>query len=186
MKCIDCTREARPNRSKCVSCAEHANARMRKIHVKRRAAGLCSCGRASREGRMTCTVCAGRGAGQGNQTQRRRRQAGLCVRCKQPAGKSLCEGCTKEEAEYRRNLRHEVLMAYGGRCACCGEKNEKFLTLDHVNNDGAEQRRKRGYRGGSQLMLALRRQNYPADIQVLCWNCNSGRGYNGGICPHKE
>ena len=32
----------------------------------------------------------------------------------------------------------------------------------------------------------IKRNNYPDGFQVLCWNCNSGKGANGGICPHER
>src|SRR5262252_4538483 len=37
--------------------------------------------------------------------------------------------------------RLEMIAAYGGECACCGETEPVFLTLDHVNGDGAAHRR---------------------------------------------
>lgn len=81
-------------------------------------------------------------------------------------------------------LRHEAILAYGGyRCACCGEEEPLFLTLDHVNNDGSKQRRRFG--SGSRFYLRLRRNGYPPGCQVLCYNCNCGRHRNGGVCPHK-
>ena len=81
-------------------------------------------------------------------------------------------------------------MAYGGyKCACCGEMEPKFLTLDHVFNNGAEHRRSLGYtkgngRGGN-LVTWLKKHRYPAGFQVLCMNCNFGKHTNKGICPHK-
>jgi hypothetical protein len=93
--------------------------------------------------------------------------------------------------EHWRRLRHEAIMAYGGyKCACCGETQPKFLTIDHVFNDGAKHRRSLGYvigngKGGN-LVAWLKRHAYPAGFQVLCWNCNSGKAMNGGICPHKS
>ena len=59
------------------------------------------------------------------------------------------------------------------RCVCCHETFETFLTLDHVNNDGAEDRKKRG--SGSKLYNYLNKKNYPVGFQVLCFNCNFGR-----------
>jgi hypothetical protein len=51
-------------------------------------------------------------------------------------------------ARWRRKfygaLRAELIAAYGGRCACCGESESIFLDLDHVNNDGKEDRQRRG------------------------------------------
>lgn len=82
----------------------------------------------------------------------------------------------------RQKLFSEVVMHYGGKCSCCGESNMKFLTIDHINNDGAEHKRKIG-RGVHRW---LKKNNYPEGFQTLCWNCNCGRARNGGICPHKE
>jgi hypothetical protein len=51
-------------------------------------------------------------------------------------------------ARYQRN-HQTVLAAYGGKCVCCGEAEEAFLTLDHVNNDGKQHRAELGCSGGS-------------------------------------
>jgi len=74
---------------------------------------------------------------------------------------------------------------YGGSCACCGESNIVFLTIDHVNNDGAK-RRRLGEPGGGLLYKKLRRQKtLDPTLQVLCWNCNMGKRMMGG-CPHQD
>ena len=39
----------------------------------------------------------------------------------------------------RDKLRALVIEHYGDRCSCCGESEIKFLAIDHINNDGAEQ-----------------------------------------------
>jgi hypothetical protein len=84
-------------------------------------------------------------------------------------------------------LRHQAIMAYGGyRCACCGEGEPMFLTLDHVNNDGARDRRRFGTLSSIPILLRLRRRGYPPGMQVLCSNCNHGRHRNGGTCPHRK
>lgn len=85
-------------------------------------------------------------------------------------------------------LRQETMNHYGGAiCACCGENDLRFLTIDHINNDGAIIRKRFGNRcGGTYTYELLRRLNWPDGIQVLCWNCNCGRAMNNGVCPHKE
>lgn len=87
----------------------------------------------------------------------------------------------------RIRLRTQVIQAYGGKCACCGEVNEIFLAIDHINNDGAaERKRLYGRQAGSsstRFYRLLRRQQYPNGYQVLCWNCNWAK-HRGG-CPHK-
>jgi hypothetical protein len=88
----------------------------------------------------------------------------------------------------RAKAKHEAFMRYGGyKCACCGETELKFLTLDHVNNDGY-MRKKYGKepRGAAQLYGWLRKMGYPDGFQILCMNCNFGKARNGGICPHKK
>ncbi len=76
-------------------------------------------------------------------------------------------------------------MAYGGyRCACCGETEPTFLTIDHLNNGGTRHRRRVG--NGCAMLGWLRRRGYPRGFQVLCSNCNHGRYRNGGDCAHKR
>ncbi|MCK5612109.1 hypothetical protein KAR91_60115, partial [Candidatus Pacearchaeota archaeon] len=59
-----------------------------------------------------------------------------------------------------------------------------FMELDHINNDGAKDRKVNGY--GVKLMCRLKKRNWPKDkYQLLCSNCNQGKERNGGICPHK-
>jgi hypothetical protein len=79
-------------------------------------------------------------------------------------------------------MRRMVMEAYGGPvCSCCGETIYEFLTIDHINNDGAEHRRAIG----QHLYRWLIENDYPSGFQVLCMNCNYGKQRNGGVCPHK-
>lgn len=92
---------------------------------------------------------------------------------------------------HNQKIRMEVYLAYGGAfCACCGEKEISFLTLDHIHNDGAEWRRSifrtnKG-RGGISTYEWCKRNGYPPIFQVLCWNCQQGKRFSGGICPHQR
>lgn len=85
-------------------------------------------------------------------------------------------------------LREQVFSAYGGHlCACCGETELLFLTIDHVENDGARMRADRTHgRGGTQFYQWLRINKFPKGFQVLCMNCNIGKHRNGGACPHQS
>jgi len=101
-------------------------------------------------------------------------------------------------------LKAKFLMMYGYFCACCGEPNPKFLTLDHVNQDGVRAREQIGFhtvkRDGKESppiphiiyprpYQALRDaiQEYRPDrFQILCYNCNCARAHNDGVCPHKD
>ena len=87
--------------------------------------------------------------------------------------------------EYYQKLKREAFEAYGGPiCACCGEKEYLFLSIDHVNNDGNLHRRSLQRRGVRYHQL--KRAGWPNNppLQVLCMNCNWGKDKNGGICPH--
>ncbi len=82
-------------------------------------------------------------------------------------------------------LRDIVYSNYGGKCACCGESNPLFLTVDHVENNGNAMRKVHGV-ASSGLYRWIIKKCYPKDFQVLCMNCNFAKARNGGICPHKE
>jgi hypothetical protein len=90
-----------------------------------------------------------------------------------------------------RNLRIKdaVFGAYGGyRCACCGETERAFLTIDHIENDGATWRRETfgsRFATGWQTYRWLMKHAYPSGYQVLCMNCNFGKRMNHGVCPHQ-
>lgn len=111
------------------------------------------------------------------------------ARNKQNPAKMIAE--RKRGREYWQQLRHEVIMAYGGYvCTCCGETEPMFLSIDHVNNDGAKHRRaigefkSNGKGAGSRTLKWLKDNGYPRGFQVLCMNCNCGKQRNKGFCPH--
>lgn len=86
--------------------------------------------------------------------------------------------------EWTAKIRDEVYQAYGGAiCACCGETEPKFLTIDHINNDGHIHRRENRW-AATGLYRYLRANNFPPGYQVLCYNCNLGKARNKGVCPH--
>ncbi len=75
-----------------------------------------------------------------------------------------------------REIKREVLGHYSPelKCASCGYTNIRALTLDHINNDGAKQRRelkKLGVSSGSGFYRWVKKNGYPSDLQVLCMNC---------------
>jgi len=89
----------------------------------------------------------------------------------------------------KQQIKDAVFAAYGGYvCACCGETEPKFLSLDHIANNGAQWRKETL---GSRLATGWRtyhhllKQQFPAGYQVLCMNCNFGKRMNGGVCPHQ-
>ena len=83
---------------------------------------------------------------------------------------------------YRDKNRELVFNHYGKKCACCGESNLKFLSIDHINGEGTIHRKKIH----RQINIWLVRNNYPKGFQVLCFNCNWGKYNNKGVCPHTD
>ncbi|MDG7000391.1 MAG: hypothetical protein JRN15_14945, partial [Nitrososphaerota archaeon] len=77
--------------------------------------------------------------------------------------------------------RRTIIEHYGAMCVCCGQSEYGFLTIDHVSNNGAEQR-KSGLRA-ENLFRYIVENNFPDDYQVLCYNCNCAKGALGK-CPH--
>lgn len=98
-----------------------------------------------------------------------------------------------KQREYRTQLKNQVLDHYGRVCRCCGETEELFLTLGHLNGDGAAHRKSLGLSGpggrkgsgsGAALWRDVIRRGFPDDFGIECINCNMGAFRNGGVCPH--
>lgn len=88
----------------------------------------------------------------------------------------------KVSARWVEDLKFEVLSHYGV-CYCCGESRIEFLTIDHINGDGAVHRKEInmiGYR----FYVWLRNNNYPEEFRTACANCNMATRFNK-VCPHK-
>jgi len=80
----------------------------------------------------------------------------------------------------RRTMRGQIMERLGGACRCCGETTPVFLTIDHVQNDGAKVRKMRRH----LVYKIILDEGCPADrYQILCWNCNAAKGMLGR-CPH--
>lgn len=150
------------------------------------AAGLCRCGRVRIEGRKSCEICTLTKRSASRERNRRLRQLGMCPTCGGPRdGRWVrCVRCTTEHANLSRRIKAAAIAAYGGKCRCCGETEQAFLTIDHTNNDG-NQHRKMTPCGGDKIYRWLKKNDYPKDgFALMCFNCNLGRRVNGGICPH--
>lgn len=84
---------------------------------------------------------------------------------------------------WKRKIREEMIAAYGGKCSCCGETRYEFLTLEHKNGGGYQDRRTSS---GISILRRLRDQGWPKDgYTILCWNCNASKGVYG-YCPHEK
>ena len=81
----------------------------------------------------------------------------------------------RETPKQRLANKIDCLTHYGGgRLACvfCGETDLDCLSLDHINNDGAQDRKKRKEKGQSpSIYKNLIWEAYPIGYQTLCMNC---------------
>lgn len=79
----------------------------------------------------------------------------------------------------RARCKELVFDHYGRACTCCGESEPVFLVIDHINEDGAEHRKRIQ---ASRFYQWLVRQGFPEEFQTLCHNCNFAKSRGG--CPH--
>lgn len=81
-------------------------------------------------------------------------------------------------AEVARNKRNytitkaKVMEKYGGACIACGSVSIHELCIDHINDDGNEERRQLDGIRGQQFYCKLLRDPKRSDLQVLCFNHN--------------
>lgn len=93
------------------------------------------------------------------------------------------ERCTRNKRSFY--LKKTILNHYGNFCACCGETEMDFLSVDHINNNAKEHATASGKRySGHRLYATLIKLGYPSGIQILCFNCNPSKGHKG-TCAHK-
>ena len=88
--------------------------------------------------------------------------------------------------DYRHSVKTQVFDHYGRTCRCCGETEPLFLDIDHMDNDGAKHRKAHKLTAGTQFYVWLIRNNFPANFQTLCSNCNRAKYRNNGVCPHQN
>lgn len=74
----------------------------------------------------------------------------------------------------RRALKVDALHRYGQACTRCGFSDIRALQIDHVDNNGAEERTALGGKNfsGHTFYRWLKKQGWPDGYQTLCANCN--------------
>lgn len=92
--------------------------------------------------------------------------------------------------KYSKSVKHSVFDHYSHgtfACACCGESNLDFLTLDHVNGGGTKERIAifgRPNSAGTRFFKWLINSGFPSGYQILCANCNMSKGAHAA-CVHQ-
>jgi hypothetical protein len=202
-----CSRILKLNHAKCEICVDNDNRCARKTRYNAKSAILehynskCICGEANP---ILLTVDHINMNGKAH-----RQKLGLTSLCRwlvinnfPPGFQILCWNCNylkyinsfnlKDDLRcIRRNnealrVKTEVINNYGGSCRCCNINNITLLTIDHINENGANHRRTlKGTGTGIKIYRYLRQNNFPLGYQVLCMSCNWGKHINNGICPHR-
>jgi hypothetical protein len=96
-------------------------------------------------------------------------------------------GLSKTTLQYHE-LKKSILNKYGSKCARCGFSDWRALQLDHVNNNGAEDREE-SRDGNGVYNSALKDKD--GEFQLLCANCNSIKrledlGYLDSTVPYRR
>jgi len=103
----------------------------------------------------------------------------------------------ERSGKFRVALKNEFLDEYGARCACCGETERAFLSMDHFGADRGIVVRQItiGVKGkinkpamlrGPSEYARLKKLGWPKDgIRILCMNCNFATRH-GATCPHQS
>ena len=91
------------------------------------------------------------------------------------------EALRRNFTRYHRNLKRDVIGHYSPEMKCMnpdclvlgGCRDIRCLSIDHINDDGAEHRRQLYGTNASGLRFYnwLKRNGYPDGFQVLCMNC---------------
>lgn len=89
--------------------------------------------------------------------------------------RSYAKHILKRRAENRQRafeIKKKVLTHYGNgkfECVLCGFKNTVALSLDHINNNGYEERKI--FNRPNPLYRHLIKNNFPDGYRTLCMNC---------------
>lgn len=205
--CQSCgMRPLAPLRSSCQVCLDRGREYRSLVRSKRDRKEYLKRWRADKKFNKICTICGERPLTNGSTTKctecrettsksiieryKNRKENKICVRCKQPTnGFSKCSQCATEanvsHTKNRNNTKIAVFNHYSideiWKCNCCGEDFYEFLTIDHVENNGASHRKEMGSKKGSGHLLYrwLQINNFPVGYQILCWNCQWSKHLHG-------
>lgn len=182
-KCVSCSDTSVLGKARCQRCLDRCKDAQKNLRDRRVAEGICTvCGSfPALSGRTACQACVPRRNKKAGDLKKERKDAGFCTRCgtKNDNECNHCDECRKKDSErsseQRQELKTVVMAHYGksGEPVCCWPDCQMgdldMLTIDHIKDDGAEDRKKNG-KGGDYLYRSLIAKNFPEGYQTLCWN----------------
>ena len=153
----------------CIGCAQHAKDRRRRLKLKNMCV-MCGTNPANKNQKW-CIICSSKQ----KDKHKIRVDNGLCIRCDNCVipGKKYCAQHIKERNIYdiqiRRKIKLTVFKHYGNKCSMCGINDLNLLTIDHINNDGKEHRKRCG--ASNYIYRDIIKNHFPPDLRLLCWKC---------------
>ena len=191
--CTTCgTNKKKKSSNLCESCSKKASQSNRRLRESRKSDKICiRCGGRPTYARYKiCQECRKKEA----KTKRQKYiDKGLCKNCGAHPIRSetttTCQKCfdrAKANKKKRQSKNWEMILDhYGPKCNCCGETTTEFLTLDHINNDGAVHKRSLNTKDSHAIKKWVVQNHFPDNFQILCYNCNCVRN-TLGYCPHEK
>ena len=73
----------------------------------------------------------------------------------------------------RAELKAELFLLLGDKCAHCGFSDKRALQIDHINNGGCKE-----YKTIGSIGVLRRAVKEPHQFQILCANCNWIKAWN--------
>lgn len=85
---------------------------------------------------------------------------------------------SERAAKYRKQYKDKMFLHIGRKCAFCGETDENLLTLDHIKQNGSEERKV--FKSFIQMLRDIERRDWSVEYinenyQILCYNCHEAK-----------
>jgi len=132
MKCGNCTRDARPGRKYCETCAANMARYMRERTELHKQLGLClRCGRPARENRSTCAACEAKASKKRKARYRKAHPKRQCRMCGRKVAKyriAYCSDACQVKGKMKDDRRREACHVAIGMCMTCGSPREPHGT----------------------------------------------------------
>lgn len=105
----------------------------------------------------------------------------LCHNCNMV--KHIYGKCLHGQFSYQLTAQHKrkfkIMEHYGNSCRCCGISELAFLSINHKNGNGRVHLKNNKISGASQFYSWIIKNNYPDNLEILCYNCNVSSGLYG-------
>lgn len=155
--------------------------------------GVCvRCGSTRYNGKTRCEKCHNEHLLYQSKAKNQALSQGKCRYCLVNVAeidKSMCINCLNKHNEKQKVLyskyRKLCIDNYGSKCVCCGLQNEKYLQLDHINNDGCIHRHEIFKSQKGSIYTWACRNKFPNNLQLLCANCHQAKTV-GKPCTHED